>query len=126
MPIYEYQCQECGARNEALQKMADPPLTTCERCGGALRRLISSPAVQFKGSGWYVTDYARRSGGGKSAGSDGGKGEGTGGESKGEKPAGEGGGSAASGGSAGGSSSTESGTSSSSGGSSAGSGDAKS
>jgi putative FmdB family regulatory protein len=123
MPIYEYQCQQCGARNEALQKMADPPLTTCERCGGALKRLISSPAVQFKGSGWYVTDYAKRSGGGKSQGGDGSKGESAGGESKAEKPAGEGGGAAASGGSGGGSSSTDS---SSSGGSSAGSGDAKS
>ena len=77
MPIYEYQCLECGNRSEALQKMADPPLTTCEACGGQLKRLISSPAVQFKGSGWYVTDYARR-GGGK------GDGKGASGDAKGE------------------------------------------
>jgi putative FmdB family regulatory protein len=76
MPIYEYQCQQCGVRQEALQKLSDPPLTTCERCGGALKRLISSPAVQFKGSGWYVTDYARRSGG--AAGGEGRKSEGAG------------------------------------------------
>jgi putative FmdB family regulatory protein len=66
MPIYEYQCLQCGARTEALQKMADAPLSVCEACGGELKRLISSPAVQFKGSGWYVTDYARRGGAGKS------------------------------------------------------------
>jgi putative FmdB family regulatory protein len=63
MPLYEYQCQTCGRRSESLQKMSDPPLTTCEVCGGPLKRLISSPAVQFKGSGWYVTDYAKKSGG---------------------------------------------------------------
>jgi putative FmdB family regulatory protein len=68
MPIYEYQCQQCGTRSEALQKTADAPLTTCAACGGELKRLISSPAVQFKGSGWYVTDYARRSGGADKAG----------------------------------------------------------
>ena len=59
MPIYEYQCERCEERTEAIQKMADDPLTTCEQCGGPLKRLISSPAFQFKGSGWYVTDYAR-------------------------------------------------------------------
>ena len=96
MPIYEYQCLQCGTRSEALQKMSDPPLTTCEACGGDLKRLVSSPAVQFKGSGWYVTDYARRGGGKGAAGE--GKGEtkgdssaaastSGGGESKGDKPA---------------------------------------
>lgn len=58
MPIYEYECQSCGRRTETLQRMDDPPLTVCETCGGELKKLISSPAFQFKGSGWYVTDYA--------------------------------------------------------------------
>src|SRR6187401_632008 len=69
MALYEYQCQQCGVRSEVMQKMADPPLTTCEVCGGALKKLVSSPAVQFKGSGWYVTDYARKGGGSSSSGS---------------------------------------------------------
>jgi putative FmdB family regulatory protein len=72
MPLYEYLCQQCGTRSEALQNMGAPPLTTCDKCGGELKRLISSPAVQFKGAGWYVTDYARKSG----PASGGGKGEG--------------------------------------------------
>jgi len=58
MPIYEYQCQSCGKRTELLQRMADPPLATCPECGGEVKKLVSAPAVQFKGSGWYVTDYA--------------------------------------------------------------------
>lgn len=58
MPIYEYQCLTCGKRTEQLQRMSDPPLAACPECGGAVKKLISSPAVQFKGSGWYVTDYA--------------------------------------------------------------------
>jgi putative FmdB family regulatory protein len=62
MPIYEYQCRSCGHRTEALQRMSDPPLSTCGECGGELKRLISSPSFQFKGSGWYVTDYARAGG----------------------------------------------------------------
>ena len=61
MPLYEYQCRKCGRRVEKIQKFSDPPLTTCEACGGKLERLLSSPAIQFKGSGWYVTDYARGS-----------------------------------------------------------------
>ena len=61
MPLYEYECEECGRRVERLQKFSDAPLTTCESCGGALQRLVSSPAIQFKGSGWYVTDYAKKS-----------------------------------------------------------------
>lgn len=60
MPLYEYQCQDCGFRSEELQKLADPPLTVCPKCGGTFKRLISAPAFQFKGSGWYVTDYARQ------------------------------------------------------------------
>lgn len=70
MPIYEYQCQSCGERHEVLQRMSDPPLETCEDCGGPVRKLISAPAFQFKGSGWYVTDYAKKgeAGGGEKAG----------------------------------------------------------
>ena len=68
MPIYEYQCESCGQRSEAIQRISDPPLTTCDECGGGLRKLISAPAFQFKGSGWYVTDYARKGDGGKGTG----------------------------------------------------------
>lgn len=57
--MYEYQCQKCGGRFEAIQKFADAPLETHEGCGGHVERLISAPALQFKGSGWYITDYAR-------------------------------------------------------------------
>ena len=63
MPIYEYLCKKCGRQFERIQKFSDKPLKTCEQCGGALERLLSSPAIQFKGSGWYVTDYARKSSG---------------------------------------------------------------
>lgn len=62
MPIYEYQCQECTHRLEALQQLSEPPLTTCPECQGELRKLFSAPAFQFKGTGWYVTDYARKGG----------------------------------------------------------------
>ncbi|HMB54329.1 MAG TPA: FmdB family zinc ribbon protein [Thermoanaerobaculia bacterium] len=62
MPIYEYRCDDCGRLTEALQRMADPPLTECEHCSGHLRKQVSAPAFQFKGSGWYVTDYANKSG----------------------------------------------------------------
>lgn len=61
MPLYEYRCQKCGQVSEKIQKFADRPLTKCEKCGGKLERLVSAPAFQFKGSGWYVTDYARKS-----------------------------------------------------------------
>jgi putative FmdB family regulatory protein len=60
MPLYEYQCDACGHRFEALQKFSDPPLDRCPKCGGALRKLQAAPAFQFKGSGWYITDYARK------------------------------------------------------------------
>jgi len=59
MPLYEYQCEACGHRFEVIQKFSDAPVETCQRCGGGVRKLLSSPAIQFKGSGWYVTDYAR-------------------------------------------------------------------
>jgi putative FmdB family regulatory protein len=63
MPLYEYECQQEGNRFEVIQKFSDPPLVTCPTCGGAVRRLLSSPAIQFKGSGWYITDYARKGSG---------------------------------------------------------------
>src|ERR1043165_4875102 len=59
MPLYEYQCDSCGRRFERIQKFSDPLVTTCPHCGGQAQRLISSPAIQFKGSGFYITDYAR-------------------------------------------------------------------
>ena len=59
MPLYEYACEQCGERFEVMQKFTDQPLTTHEKCGGRVQRLISAPAFQFKGSGWYVTDYAK-------------------------------------------------------------------
>ena len=60
MPLYEYQCEACAHRFEQIQRFSDPPLTTCPECGGTVRKLLSSPAIQFKGTGWYVTDYARQ------------------------------------------------------------------
>jgi putative FmdB family regulatory protein len=61
MPLYEYQCASCGERTEIIQKMSDPPIEQCSKCGGAMKKLISSPAIQFKGSGFYKTDYASAS-----------------------------------------------------------------
>jgi putative FmdB family regulatory protein len=58
MPIYEYQCSNCGKTEEAFQKFSDKPLTTCRHCKGKLKKLISHSAFHLKGSGWYVTDYA--------------------------------------------------------------------
>jgi|RhiMetdeSRZDD1v2_1073273.scaffolds.fasta_scaffold1001350_1 putative FmdB family regulatory protein len=60
MPLYEYECDSCGNRFERIQKFSDPPIDKCPQCGGVVRKLISSPAIQFKGSGWYITDYARK------------------------------------------------------------------
>jgi len=59
MPLYEYQCHGCGKTFEVIQKFSDDPLSVHDECGGELERLISPAALQFKGSGWYVTDYAR-------------------------------------------------------------------
>ena len=68
MPLYEYQCDACGERFEVIQKFSDSPPDTCTKCGkGPVTRLMSSPAIQFKGSGWYITDYAQK---GKSSGDD--------------------------------------------------------
>ncbi|MGC2110361.1 MAG: FmdB family zinc ribbon protein [Candidatus Korobacteraceae bacterium] len=61
MPLYEYQCKKCHSLTERIQKFSDPPLTVCPHCGGELEQLLSAPAVQFKGTGWYVTDYAKKS-----------------------------------------------------------------
>lgn len=101
MPLYEYQCDACTTRFERIQKFSDPPVSTCPSCGGSVRKLLSSPAIQFKGTGWYITDYARKSSGengkggkdagataGKDAGNAGGKTEAAGGSTSGggEKP----------------------------------------
>lgn len=59
MPLYEYKCQKCGELVEAIQKLNDPPYSICPHCGGDLKKLISAPAIQFKGSGFYLTDYGR-------------------------------------------------------------------
>jgi putative FmdB family regulatory protein len=59
MPIYEYECQKCNTRLEVFQKINDKPPTRHQKCGGKWERLISAPAIQFKGDGWYVTDYAK-------------------------------------------------------------------
>jgi putative FmdB family regulatory protein len=58
MPIYEYECQKCKSHSEAFQKVGDKLLTKCKKCGGRLEKMISASAIQFKGTGWYVTDYA--------------------------------------------------------------------
>ena len=62
MPLYEYECESCKNRFEKIVKYSDPPIDTCPKCGkGPVRKLFSSPAIQFKGSGWYITDYAKKS-----------------------------------------------------------------
>jgi putative FmdB family regulatory protein len=92
MPLYEYECDACGGRFEVIQKFSETS-TECRRCGkGPVRRLVAAPAFQFKGTGWYVTDYAQKgkpggessSGSGKSGSGDAGKSDGSGGESKGD------------------------------------------
>ena len=60
MPIYEYQCDSCTHKFEVKQSIKDDPISTCERCGKPVRRLISSPGIMFKGSGWYITDYSEK------------------------------------------------------------------
>jgi putative FmdB family regulatory protein len=96
VPLYEYQCETCG-RFEVIRKFSDEPLIACPTCGKEIQKLASAPAIQFKGTGWYVTDYAKKSSGGDS---DGGKkaessskgefkGDAKSGESKGESKGGE-------------------------------------
>jgi putative FmdB family regulatory protein len=60
MPLYEYLCDVCGRRFEAIQKFSDPPLEHCSECGGTVRKQVAAPAFQFKGTGWYITDYAKK------------------------------------------------------------------
>jgi putative FmdB family regulatory protein len=62
MPIYEYECTKCHHRFERIQKFSDPHVKSCPNCAGKVELVVSAPAVQFKGSGWYVTDYAKKSG----------------------------------------------------------------
>lgn len=62
MPLYEYECKKCGQTFEAMQKFSDEPLKKHPKCGGKVERLISAPGLQFKGTGWYITDYARSGG----------------------------------------------------------------
>ena len=72
MPLYEYECETCAQRFERIQKFSDPLVDKCPSCGGPVRKLLSSPAIQFKGSGWYITDYPKK-GSGKDTGDSGGK-----------------------------------------------------
>lgn len=90
MPLYEYECDACGHRFEVIQKFSDPLVDTCPKCGGVVHKLMSSPAIQFKGSGWYITDYAKKdtASAGKAGGSkeqDGSKDKDSGGSEKSEK-----------------------------------------
>jgi putative FmdB family regulatory protein len=72
LPLYEYQCGRCG-RFEIIRKFSDAPLTGCPTCGQEVQKLLSAPAIQFKGTGWYITDYARKSSGGEASKDGGGK-----------------------------------------------------
>ncbi|MGA3194613.1 MAG: zinc ribbon domain-containing protein [Terriglobales bacterium] len=67
MPLYEYQCKKCKHRFEKIQKFSDKPITKCPECGGPVEKLISASAVQFKGSGWYVSDYGRKGSSGQAS-----------------------------------------------------------
>jgi putative FmdB family regulatory protein len=60
MPLYEYQCDACAHRFEVIQQYKDAPIDVCPKCGGTVKKLLSSPAIQFRGSGFYITDYARK------------------------------------------------------------------
>lgn len=70
MPIYEYKCQQCGAHYEKRQNVSDAPLTACEKCHGKLEKQWSLSGFQFKGEGWYVTDYSKKKGGSEKSSSD--------------------------------------------------------
>ncbi len=83
VPLYEYQCPQCG-RFELIRKFSDAPLLTCPTCGCEVQKLFSAPAIQFKGTGWYITDYARK-GAGKDGKSEGGDGKGESAKSEGAK-----------------------------------------
>jgi putative FmdB family regulatory protein len=88
LPIYEYKCEGCGETFEVIQKFADEPVAVHEKCGGHVHRLMSAPSFQFKGSGWYVTDYAK-GGNSPAAKGESGKGEGKSESGKGESSKGE-------------------------------------
>lgn len=94
MPLYEYECEK-GHRFEVIQKFSDPLVTVCPTCGSVVHKLMSSPAIQFKGTGWYITDYAKKDGtgagrtGGSSSGQSHGSGEEKGDSGKGESAKGE-------------------------------------
>ncbi len=66
MPLYEYRCIDCNNSLEVIQKFSDPVLADCSECGGRLEKVLSAPAIRFKGSGWYVNDYAKKNSGGSS------------------------------------------------------------
>jgi len=66
VPLYEYKCLKCGRRTEKIENVDGPHLRKCPHCGGKVERLVTAPAIQFKGAGWYVTDYAKKSSGGDS------------------------------------------------------------
>jgi len=87
MPLYEYECKKCGHRFEKIQKFSDKMVKKCPECGGQVEQMISAPAVQFKGSGWYVTDYAKKSSSPGSSGSSSGESK----EKKDDKPKSDGG-----------------------------------
>jgi putative FmdB family regulatory protein len=83
MPLYEYECEACGKRFEKIQKYSDPNPDVCQHCGkGPVRKLLSSPAIQFKGTGFYITDYKKSGGGGDSNKSSGSSSESSSSESK--------------------------------------------
>jgi putative FmdB family regulatory protein len=67
MPLYEYQCKKCSHRFERIQRFSDPLVKKCPKCGGKVEQVLSAPAVQFKGTGWYVTDYRSKGAGGLAA-----------------------------------------------------------
>jgi putative FmdB family regulatory protein len=75
VPLYEYKCQKCGRRTEKIESVTGPHLKKCPHCGGKVERAISAPAIQFKGTGWYVTDYAGKSATKEPAGTETGSGE---------------------------------------------------
>jgi putative FmdB family regulatory protein len=85
VPIYEYECADCGRKTEVIQRVGERPIRLCPHCGGKLKKKVSAPAIQFKGSGWYVTDYARAKKEGKEGKKSGEKSEST--EKAAEKPA---------------------------------------
>jgi putative FmdB family regulatory protein len=92
MPLYEYECDACGQRFEMIQKFSDAPPDACRVCGkGPVRRLLSSPAIQFKGSGWYITDYAKKGSSDAAAPASGKTGDAKGGETKSDSAAAAGG-----------------------------------